>query len=119
MTEQNAPPVDAELVELAARGATLCPACEGDGTVADGLDDAAVSMVCPHCLGSAVDIRAVIAAIAPEIRAQGAAEERAKVLSWLLSDGARLDYEASGREEHEFWWATDAIEQGTHDNETE
>lgn len=27
--------------------------------------------------------------------------------SWLLSDEARIDYEASGSEEHFSWWAAD------------
>lgn len=28
---------------------------------------------------------------------------------WILSDTARLDYEASGSTEHPFWWACDQI----------
>ncbi len=28
---------------------------------------------------------------------------------WLWSDGARLDYEASGQHEHAFWWAADQL----------
>lgn len=29
-----------------------CPACEGEGEIADGLDDAAVSTCCPRCSGN-------------------------------------------------------------------
>lgn len=46
-----------------------------------------------------------------------AAVERA-VVEWLLSDGARLDYEASDCEEHFAWWAADAIAAGQHRKET-
>jgi len=38
--------------------------------------------------------------------------EREAVVKWLLSDAARLDYEASGSEEHVLWWAADQIEAG-------
>lgn len=38
--------------------------------------------------------------------------ERDAVVKWLLSDAARLDYEASGSEEHFSWWAADQIEAG-------
>ena len=40
--------------------------------------------------------------------------ERAAVVAWLLSDGARLDYEASGSTEHFSWWAADVIARGDH-----
>lgn len=38
--------------------------------------------------------------------------ERDAVVKWLLSDAARLDYEASGSEEHFSWWAADQIKAG-------
>ena len=40
--------------------------------------------------------------------------ERQAVVNWLLSDDARLDYEASGSEEHFSWWAADVIQRGDH-----
>jgi len=40
---------------------------------------------------------------------QAEREERERIADWLLSDGARLDYEASGSEEHPFWWASDYL----------
>lgn len=40
------------------------------------------------------------------------AEERERCAQWLLSDSTRLNYEASGSEEHFAWWAADAIRAG-------
>lgn len=40
--------------------------------------------------------------------------EREAVIAWLLSDAARLDYEASGSEEHVLWWAADQFKAGEH-----
>lgn len=44
------------------------------------------------------------------VQAEAQLAEREAVAKWLLSDAARLDYEASGSEEHFSWWAADAIE---------
>ena len=54
-----------ELVEAMARAITLCPVCEGEGTVCDGLDEAGCSIPCPPCSGTGYDARALI----PVIRA--------------------------------------------------
>ena len=47
-----------------------------------------------------------------QIRLAGRLAEREAVVKWLLSDAARLDYEASGSEEHVLWWAADQVEAG-------
>lgn len=42
-----------------------------------------------------------------------AERERAEIVAWLLGP-ARIDYDASGSEEHFSWWAADAIEALAH-----
>lgn len=74
---QNEPP--AELVEIACRAISLCSVCEGEGTVCDGLDDAACSMPCPPCFGTGYDTRAVLAAVTPQIEARVTGE----IVAWL------------------------------------
>lgn len=54
---------DEAMVERVAKAITLCPVCEGEGTVADGLDEAACSTPCPPCFGTGFDARAAIAAM--------------------------------------------------------
>lgn len=54
---------DEAMVEQVARAITLCPVCEGEGTPADGLDEAACSTPCPPCFGTGFDARAAIAAM--------------------------------------------------------
>lgn len=54
-----------ELIEAMARAITLCPVCEGEGTVCDGLDEAGCSIPCPPCSGTGYDARALL----PVIRA--------------------------------------------------
>lgn len=52
-----AEPVDGEVE----RAVTQCPACEGGGTIADGMDEAACSTDCPRCggIGYIVDLAAI------------------------------------------------------------
>lgn len=61
---------------------------------------------------------AVIEADRAEVRLAerfaGRLAEREAVAKWLLSDAARLDYEASGSEEHFSWWAADQVNAGEH-----
>ena len=54
-----------ELIEAMARAITLCPVCEGEGTVCDGLDEAGCSIPCPPCSGTGYDARSLL----PVIRA--------------------------------------------------
>lgn len=56
----------------------------------------------------------VLAAILNMKEPSHTVSEREAITAWLLSDGARLDYEASGSEEHFSWWAADAIGRGEH-----
>lgn len=43
-----------ELCHLASQKLPLCVTCEGEGSMADGLDEAACSTACPECNGSGV-----------------------------------------------------------------
>ena len=61
-----------ELIEAMARAITLCPVCEGEGTVCDGLDEAGCSIPCPPCSGTGYDARAIL----PVIRAHLEPNER-------------------------------------------
>lgn len=54
-----------ELVEKVARAIAICEVCEGEGHIADGLDEAACSMPCPPCFGTGYDARAALAVAMP------------------------------------------------------
>lgn len=49
-----------DLIEACQRALKICAVCEGEGTVADGLDEDACSIECPRCFGQGWDARAVI-----------------------------------------------------------
>ncbi|MEN9924063.1 MAG: hypothetical protein RL268_189 [Pseudomonadota bacterium] len=59
-----------------------------------------------------MDAASTIAALRAEV--ERLREVRETICQWLLSDGARLDYEAQPEDErgHQFWWAADMIRSG-------
>lgn len=46
-----------EILKRSSNALDICRTCEGDGTVADGLDEAAVSTWCPACDGLGCNVR--------------------------------------------------------------
>ena len=88
-----------ELIEAMARAITLCPVCEGEGTVCDGLDEAGCSIPCPPCSGTGYDARALLPVIRDHLeptsemveaaRKQGQDEGFAAAVSWLRDRSAQ------------------------------
>ena len=86
----------------------ICTGCETTSTVAwIRATHPTAFTCCPE--------RKMVRAVSGEQAEQlGAEREREATVAWLLSDGARLDYEASGSQEYFAWWAADAIARGEH-----
>lgn len=74
-----------------------CPVCEGEGEVADGLDEAACSMQCPRCLGNAwiVDVATFTAKQSPTPLSEGAEEAIARIIDPEAWKGAEFYWKLS------------------------
>lgn len=77
------PPVSDDLVERVERAVSVCPQCEGEGSYADGLDEAACTTTCTRCDGNGwiADARAIIPIVREDER-----EACAKVAETKFAD---------------------------------
>lgn len=65
-----------------------CPACEGEGEIADGLDDAAVSTCCPRCSGNGWLVNVAALPLTPSAAIERAGKDHGGVYGWHPGDDA-------------------------------